>query len=620
MSNITRPVGNIGVTQYIDPGVQDNSMAQGLAAIGGAALDIDQRIGERALENELTAMRDLYESKSFALGSETDDDSGIAPADRAEIGAESERIGVLQRAVQQGTLSNDLFRLKAEAALRAAIARRPGLAQEYRQLAASTLGMDVSGAAIEQLAQAEARIASSQQAGITAAADQQSKDDDEVGKRALAAIGSTQLPNLNPFRTMPARQLGAMVREDPLFAATVQELQMSIAAGEQAKLAAQRTTDEVTAGRIGKDLEGAATLHGFRAGMGSWTMRIRNVLSDGTLDLEQDIPEVNAVLDEAMQGALAVRETLSANLPYMTPDVADRYFREVDDMVKMVQDIKNQGQGMTKEALDSLISHASYVTVKGSSAALSYTVAKDLYGDRFFEFISGQSDEAKQAFGMHMRHLAGSNMPPESLAAGANEVVSQLATYVGQNKELSQFGVENMGRSLNTVVSAFIDMPSQHFRAGAYGGPTGLTSRLGSEFIGKTLASKLPETERNAIGNRILIANRRALDAVKMEWQRSGRGEATFELRPDGSFIQTADPSMASSARALEARILSTPSMIKAASIFTGKPEAEVIQLMNNVRVPEPAPRNTTPPLISRPTTNTNVQSVADELRNAWGM
>ncbi len=619
MADIRRQVGNIGVTQYVDPGVQDNSMAQGLAAIGGAALDIDQRIGERALENELTAMRDLYESKSFALGSETDDDSGITPADRAEIGAESERIGVLQRAVQQGTLSNDLFRLKAEAALRAAIARRPGLAQEYRQLAASTLGMDVSGAAIEQLAQAEARLVNSQQAQAEAASSARSAATTQRGGLARKALDANPSADLATYRTMTDDELGAEVEKNPLFKSIVENSLEALAKGEQAKVAASLTTDTLTAGRPGAQAEAAGTMAGFRASVGARVQRLGSIFDDDRFDLTTEGPEVRAAIEQSRLEAMAVKEQLLANSSYLGSDFIQQASRELDDTIKMMDDVLAQGTNLSEQSLRSLISVGSYNAVKGNQAVYNYSIARNVLGPELAQSVAAGDAGNMESMGIVLRGMTGSQTDPAVIMGAGKDAISAVTTYFGTADDTTDAGVEASAKVVGQVVDAAINTPSAQYRSALWAGPTGIVARL-ADRQGQQMVQKFPETERIALGNKIIVANRRALDAVKIEWRRSGRGDATFELRPDGSFIQPTDPASAGNARALEARILSTGSMIKAAALFTGKPEAEVIQLMNNVRVPEPAPRNTTPPLISRPSANTNVQSVADELRNAWGM
>ena len=148
MADIRRQVGDIGVTQFINPGVQDNSGAAMLAAVGQGALDIDQKIAENKLQTELENMRTIYETSSFALtGAESP--GGLTQADVQEISRAKDRLGQMGRAVEQGRMSVDMYRVTAEAALRAAIARRPGLASEFRQLAGETLGVDVAGAGIQ---------------------------------------------------------------------------------------------------------------------------------------------------------------------------------------------------------------------------------------------------------------------------------------------------------------------------------------------------------------------------------------------------------------------------------------------------------------------------------------
>ena len=62
MADIRRQVGDIRVTQFINPGVEDTSGAAMLAAVGQGALDIDQKSAENKLRAELADMRTIYET------------------------------------------------------------------------------------------------------------------------------------------------------------------------------------------------------------------------------------------------------------------------------------------------------------------------------------------------------------------------------------------------------------------------------------------------------------------------------------------------------------------------------------------------------------------------------
>ncbi len=620
MAVIRRQVGNIGVTQYIDPGVQDNSMAQGIAAIGGAALDIDQRIGENALRSELEDMRTLYETNSRAVtGMEAPD---LTEADRVEIMSAKDRLGRLQRAVAQGGMNFDQYRLHAESALRAAIARRPGLAAEYRQLASETLGTDVAGASIEFLAAAENAQVKQLQSATEAANTAQADALRQRGELARKALDANPSADLAPYRTMTDSELGAEVQGNPLFKAIVENSLEALAKGEQAKVAATLTTDTLTAGRPAAQQEAAALMAGYRAGVGARVQRLGAIFDDNRFDLATEGPEVRAAIEQSRLEAMSIKEQLLANSSFLGSDFIQQASRELDDTIKMMDDVLAQGTNLSEQSLRSLISVGGYNAVKGNQAVFNYSVAREVLGPELAQAVAAGDAGNMESMGIVLRGISGAQSDPAVVMGAGKDAISAVTTYFGTADNTTDAGVEASAKVVGQVVDAAINTPSAQYRSVLWGGPTGIVARL-ADRQGQEMVKRFPETERIALGNKILVANRRALDAVKIEWQRSGRGDAAFELRPDGTFIQPTDPPSVANARALEARVLSTGSMIKAAALFTGKPETEVIQIMNNTRVPEPAPRNTTPPLISRPApaaTNTDVQSVADELRNAWGM
>jgi hypothetical protein len=627
MAEITRQVGNIGVTQYINPGVQDNSVAQGIAAIGGAALDIDQRIGERALENELTAMRDIYESKSFALSSEDDEDSDITPADKAEIGAESARIGVLQRAVQQGTLSNDLFRLKAEAALRAAIARRPGLAQEYRQLAASTLGMDVSGAAIEQLAQAEARIVSSQQSKEDAAAEAEAAQRKELGERyrelaensplnaRFASLTNDQLVDYLSNTTDTQAQLDWKV---------LQGSADRMAAARMAELEGQRTRGEQTARQPVAQAEFAGLRADYALSIQTVASEINRLSVDGIT--AEEVPLIIKLKEDMRAGAMKFRADVQTARRDVGDQFADDELRFIESDLRYLDGISNDPEELATTGWQALVGYTVNRSLNGNNAALGMASVSQLYGSAVAAALMSDPQTAAR-FNARFIAAAAGGSAPQVLVNDANDFlrdVTSVYTKLGTQKP-TEAAVADFTNMLGRTIDAFVTVPGREYDPSKLSGSTGMATLLAGQTGTMLAASMTPEQKRD-IGDKLVVASRRQLSISQALFAKRHPelvGKVSFALRDNGTFIQGTNltPTEAGYVRDFESKFVNGANLIKAATMFGVETPA---QRINSATVPAPeatatAPRLLRPANTDQRTDEGSVQDAVNSLRNTWG-
>lgn len=147
--DIRRESGDVQPNLYIRPGVVNTAIADAISGIAQGALDVDAAIGKKKLGAELDKAR-----SEFLVG-EIEDRPDSDPALDAEVERElapmKRQFKSMKSAEDQGILRGDVFKMRADAILQAAIARRPGLAPEYREIHAQFTG----GAIIEKIMEQE---------------------------------------------------------------------------------------------------------------------------------------------------------------------------------------------------------------------------------------------------------------------------------------------------------------------------------------------------------------------------------------------------------------------------------------------------------------------------------
>jgi hypothetical protein len=629
MADVRRDVGDIRITNYVDPGVQDKSIAAGLAAVGQAGLDIDQRLGENALRAELEDLETIYKSNSPAVT------GGLAPdlteADRIEIMSMRDKTGKLQRAVAQGAMNFDQFRIFAEGSLRAAIARRPGLAAEYRQIASEVLGTDVSGASVEFLAAKENELMRSNASAASAAADAEAKRLDEMGGRiqeSLDVLESTDGLPLGYLRNLPKADLALKYNEDPIFRAAIDRGRDQMAASESAAMAATVTTNTNTANRTASQTEMAARVASAGATFNGTAMVIRDAMADGKLD-EADMPAIRRAFDDGRAKLSAMRVELLANTSVLGSEfvsAAERTLEEMEGAIKM--SFTEEGE-ISEASVSSFLKLAERMALQDPTV-LGLGAARRVLGESAVAAIVNANPENAEGAKVLLQVVAGDIVAPESRLSSGRSTLAALVNMVGRapNAEgvpqVSALSAENAARGIDGIVSAALDTPASKYKAHEWSGVNGITNVL-ADRRGDELLKVLPEGAAAEIGNKILVANARAMDAIQVAWTRvPGRGPARFEVRADGTFIQPERPQDVAAARQLESQSLRVNQMVEAAVKFTGRPREEVIRLMNNIDVPSPttttAPRQAAP---ARATTTQGVdepvRTVAEELNAVWG-
>lgn len=216
--NINRNIGSVSPNTYVQQGVVDNSLSTAIEGVTAGALEVDKQIQTSRLDKELENLRTEYLTSS-PLSKAVQDGTALSTEDAAEVARFSDDLARGKVAAEQGrNITFDSYRIRGETLLRTAIARRPGLAEHFRGVAANTLGTDVVGASVLFLAEQERAAANA------------AKKDQRDEKRARDQLDAVGIENAG----MTAEQVYA-VNAQPEVAAAVQEqlvLRSKVATGQ----------------------------------------------------------------------------------------------------------------------------------------------------------------------------------------------------------------------------------------------------------------------------------------------------------------------------------------------------------------------------------------------------
>lgn len=176
--DIRRQQGDVSPNNYVTPGVVDPSAGMMASAIGqgvGAVVEIDKQLATKRFGDAVETLRSQYlagnvasgQLQDAAEGAEDEADVGyeLTGADKSSLKDFEQVLGQSSKAVEQGRMTQDAFRLRGERLYRQAISKRPGLAREFRQVAGDLLGMDVVGASLDILADREKELLQAGAAG-----------------------------------------------------------------------------------------------------------------------------------------------------------------------------------------------------------------------------------------------------------------------------------------------------------------------------------------------------------------------------------------------------------------------------------------------------------------------
>lgn len=619
MADIRRQVGDINVTRFINPGVEDNSASALLGALGQGALNIDQVVAENKLQKELEDMRTIYETSGFALtGGQPP--AGLTEQDVKEISQEKDRLGRLSRAVQQGTMSIGMYRVTAEAALRAAIARRPGLAQEFRQLASSTLGTDVVGAGIEVLAQREAQLA--------AKAAQKAADESKAAAEAKKTRGEElkALIDLNP--ALRPRFIGQTPEQISDYFDNMDDEQVRLdfaALQTTAEAEAAAKAAELAAKRVGKELEASApqqqvlfnaqrTQH--RAQVATLAAELNPLVADNIIT-EEEMPLVRDILTRVQLEQNKWFETVQSARAALGDRFSEAELRYAQTERDFIQSLLSDPARISGNSLKTLASFTALSTANQDLPSRMMLAAQELGGQAAVERMFANKQTGPQ--------LAAALRLSTTDAMGAVDVMNNstnvLKDIVDARAALgtqapTEIHLTMDAKALGNTLRSFVLVPTNNYSPSTFAGPYGLVSQLGAQ-TGMMIAKGMSDSLKAEVGNELVVASRRHLSFVQAYFTKQNpelAGKVSFVLKDDGTFIQGTGltPSERQLVSTFESKYVNGRAIIRAATTFGVQQPA---QRINTASVSQPAPARSETTTAPR----TPITSVAEELNSLYG-
>lgn len=540
MADIRRPVGDIRPTQFINPGVEDNSGAAMLAAVGQGALNIDQAVAENKLRSELDDMRTIYETSSLTLtGAEAP--GGLTQADVIEISKAKDRLGQMARAVEQGKMNVDMYRVTAEAALRAAIARRPGLAAEFRQLAGETLGTDVAGAGIQVLAQREASMYQEAQRELAATRSSEADVLKEQATRFRKVVESNQVLT-QKFGRMPDAEMVRIItnpqtEEEQSLQVAFDDMQAVMAQKEYAGIVADKVQGEERATQRTRDTAFASVWGQRRAELSTLNVALADIVADGITAEER--PELERILANIRQKE--EEYAVKINSAGLTSDVAARYSRMIEDNLSFVNRTYERAASDPANAAKSL---QNFVLIQAMSddRAVGLSVMREIAGEQATAEYLGQDGEVlTQVMSMLALKRASGSGAKAIQEMAPNVLASVISSITGAGtKEISPSTMTGHLAGINTALDAFLESSVGDYNMQAVGGPSGVMHFFGAN-TGSQIASRLSEDQRAEVGDKIVNIANRQLAIAQASFRKTYPNlvdKVEFRLKEDGSFVR----------------------------------------------------------------------------------
>lgn len=197
MADIRRQLQDVQPNNYVQQGVVDTSLATAIQGVGSAAINLDTTLAKERLVDKVEDAR-----------AEFLDQSPATEEGRKELQGFVSEVQKNDSAREQGRMSYTEYQLRVERLTREAIARRPGLGEDFRRLAANYAG----GPAVDFLAEREREMLRAAEAKQKTQADAE-LDRDKLMQKEMIDAGFVTMglytAGTPEFRTAMEKNFGA---------------------------------------------------------------------------------------------------------------------------------------------------------------------------------------------------------------------------------------------------------------------------------------------------------------------------------------------------------------------------------------------------------------------------
>lgn len=527
MADIRRDVGDVSPQLYVRQGVQDTSAATIFSGLAQGAMQLDTTLAQQRLEDELEGMRTTYEVSSPAAIAVQEQAPPLSPSDQKDITRLERELKVGQAARDQGRLTFDSYRVRAERALRVAISKRPGLAQEFRAIAAQTLGVDVVGASVDVLAAGEQALlkqAEGKAKETAEAIDRMRKDLD-----AYAGIVTGGLSDAQVIEQYQANLDGMTSAKR---AKVVSETSKNLAATQEAGQTIRMP--EATAGFVEQANVAKADLY-RQVGQVKFALESptvsredkQQILVGSRATVHQKISEMNAL----------------AAAGDVDPAIAAREIESLQTLGTMFDQLAlgQTGVEIDEAAVKGLTAFAAHGLMASSDEVPYLSASVKAFGPEIMAQYYGPTGQFNKVVPLAIGKAMSGTGNPVVTASSASDAVSSTIKAVFEKNDVDPQKVQEAADLYGKLAESFVVIPDSAFRQSQFNGPSGFASKLylHREMLSKTLA---PE-QKGKVATTLAAAtynSQRVLTASLFQKYPSLRGKVSVALNPDTGTLYTA--------------------------------------------------------------------------------
>lgn len=529
-TDIRREVGDVSHTNFINPGVVDNSASTILGGLAEAGIKIDTGLAKQRFYDEMENLRVEREvgAPSVIAKQEEAQQQGLSPMDGEATSGLQQSIARDQAAYKQGRLTHDQMMLRAERSLRKAIATRPGLAQEFRGIAQQVLGRDVVGAGIDQLA--------ADDADLMTAATQAAKDK----KEAQDAVLKRKLEDLATI--MPTGQLETPEQIE----AAYQQMLPELTQVKRLKVTADMAGQQKSTMEAGQALRGPQATTEFVG----WSAQSRLTMLDTVnqvqvvFDDPNTTEETKAQLVSDMQRGLATYIS-NANARAASGDIDPTVVqREIGLFEKMQTDMQALLTGglateIRDQQMKNMLSLAKQGIMTSSSEMPAYQAAVDMFGSPMIAQAMNQPGmQFNKALPISIGQVALGTDAARTTTRVAGDFVSSTAFIFGEksgaNEDTKSQAVEFYG----DVAERFITVEDKDFNIRDFVGTQGFVHKL--HLHRNSIVKAVSPSEAGTLGGTLAAAAynaQRVLTKGLIQKVPTLRTKLDVKITPDGQLF-----------------------------------------------------------------------------------
>lgn len=488
MADITREVGDVNPNNYIKPGVQKPSPLSLAADLGSQAIDLDVALSKERLAKESEDLRTRYEIGSPASIA-VQEGMQLTEGDKAQVDAVGAELQKKQAAVAQGRMTFDRYRLEGERLLRMAIAKRPGLAQEFRGVAAQHLGVDVVGASVDILADAE---------------------------RALEAAGKKDKggPDFKRMRDQldSIGVVNAFMSDDQVLAAYGQNTD-AVYQMLQQKAQSEVVTTQAATQEAGNKLRRPGATAAFVSEAQKNKLEIYKNFSQafaayksGNPDFMKNLPQILVNGQADISGRVSSLRAAMAQGD-VNPDIAEKEIAGLEELGRQMTELAsgklsadvldNKLRGTMLFMQNSMMDNDNVATLAAATKTFSPEIMT-----QFVQPGGAFNKTAMLALGDTLNNTGRPLTRASNAGTVASSVLASVLDRGGGKSNPEQ--IPAMGQTLINAANSFVEIEPKDFRSDYLTGPNGYLTVLG--FHAQSLSKTLGEDQKNELLGSVSIA------------------------------------------------------------------------------------------------------------------